>query len=63
MEAIQANSKVTNLFPIPNLILLISVLSIIIMFILIITLGVIKYLEKNKGETYYTQEQLIHAQT
>ena len=66
MEAVQSmtnNILISKFLPIPNLIILISVLSIIIIFILIVTLGVIKYLEKTKGETYYTQEELLQAQT
>ena len=66
MEAVHAmtnNSPITKFLPIPNLILLVSILSVIVIFILIIILGVVKYVDKNKGETYYTQEQLIQAQT
>ena len=66
MEAVHAmtnNSPITKFLPIPNLILLVSILAIIVIFILVIILGVARYVDKNKGETYYTQEQLIQAQT
>ena len=66
VEAVHAmtnNSPITKFLPIPNLILLVSILTIIVIFILVIILGVARYVDRNKGETYYTQEQLIQAQT
>ena len=50
-------SPLGKFLPLPNLIILISVLSIIVLFVLLITIGVVKFINKNKGEAYYTQEQ------
>ena len=60
MEAVHAMTdtpSITKYLPIPNMILLISILSIILMFVILVSVGVVKYLDKHKGETYYTQEE------
>ena len=61
MEAIHAKNKtpspLSKFLPLPNLIILITVLSIIVLFVLLVTIGVVKFIKKNKGEAYYTQEQ------
>ena len=61
MEAVHSKnntpSPLSKFLPLPNLIILISVLSIIVLFVLLITIGVVKFINKNKGEAYYTQEQ------
>ena len=62
MEAVHSvmssdSPNITKYLPIPNLILLISILSIILMFVILVSVGVVKYLHREKGETYYTQEE------
>merc|ERR1712183_1242168 len=56
VEAVYAktNNTIRKLFPVPNLIILISVLCLIVMFILLVTLGVVRYVDRAKSETYYT---------
>ena len=54
----QTNNTIRKLFPVPNLIILISVLCLIVMFILLVTLGVVRYVDRAKSETYYTQEEV-----
>ena len=60
VEAVYAktNNTIRKLFPVPNLIILISVLCLIVMFILLVTLGVVRYVDRAKSETYYTQEEV-----
>lgn len=60
VEAVHAktNNTIRKLFPVPNLIILISVLCLIVMFILLVTLGVVRYVDRAKTETYYTQEEV-----
>ena len=62
MEAVHSvmssdSPNITKYLPIPNLILLISILSTILMFVILVSVGVVKYLHREKGETYYTQEE------
>ena len=61
VEAVHAktNNTIRKLFPVPNLIILISVLCLIIMFILLVTLGVVRFVDRAKSETYYTQEEVV----
>ena len=61
VEAVHAktNNTIRKLFPVPNLIILISVLGLIIMFILLVTLGVVRFVDRAKSETYYTQEEVV----
>ena len=50
------NNAIKKLFPLPNLIILMSVLCLMIIFILLVTLGVVRYVDRAKSETYYTRE-------
>ena len=65
VEAVQSqtNNTIRKLFPVPNLIILISVLCLIVMFILLVTLGVVRYVDRAKSETYYTQEEVEVVQS
>ena len=65
VEAVYAktNNTIRKLFPVPNLIILISVLCLIVMFILLVTLGVVRYVDRAKSETYYTQEEVEVVQS
>ena len=64
VEAVHAvtNNTIRKLFPIPNLIILISVLGLIVMFILLVTLGVVRYVDKAKSDTYYTREVVVEVE-
>ena len=64
VEAVHAvtNNTIRKLFPIPNLIILISVLGLIVMFILLVTLGVVRYVDRAKSDTYYTQEVVVEVE-
>ena len=63
VEAVHAktNKTIRKLFPVPNLIILISVLCLIILFILLVTLGVVRYVDRAKSESYYTQEEVVQS--
>ena len=64
VEAVHAKTNtntIRKLFPVPNLIILISVLCLIILFILLITLGVVRYVDRAKSESYYTQEEVVQS--
>ena len=54
----KTNKTIRKLFPLPNLIILVSVLCLIILFILLVTLGVVRFVDRAKSETYYTQEEV-----
>ena len=55
----KTNQTIRKLFPLPNLIILVSVLCLIILFILLVTLGVVRFVDRAKSETYYTQEEVV----
>ena len=68
VEAVQSlaspGNPDTSLLPAwPNLVILVSLLGLLLLFVLTISLGVARLLSRNKGETYYTQETLVQAQT
>ena len=68
VEAVQSlaspGNLATSLLPAwPNLAILVSLLGLLLVFVLTISLGVARLLSRNKGETYYTQETLVQAQT
>ena len=68
VEAVQSlaspGNLATSLLPAwPNLVILVSLLGLLLLFVLTISLGVARLLSRNKGETYYTQETLVQAQT
>ena len=68
VEAVQSlaspGNLATSLLPVwPNLAILVSLLGLLLVFVLTISLGVARLLSRNKGETYYTQETLVQAQT
>ena len=68
VEAVQSlaspGNLATSLLPAwPNLVILVSLLGLLLVFVLTISLGVARLLSRNKGETYYTQETLVQAQT
>ena len=65
VEAVHAmtNDTIKKLFPLPNLIILITVLSLMILFILLVTLGVVRYVDRAKSEAYYTQEEILTVET
>ena len=65
VEAVHAmtNDTIKKLFPLPNLIILVTVLSLMILFILLVTLGVVRYVDRAKSEAYYTQEEIMTVET